>query len=269
MKKRLSLITATIITGSALLAQSATTVSIGGTYSEGTYGTDKTTQVYYMPLTTSYQNGMFSASATVPYLKIDSEGSFTWTQGGAVPTTNPITNTNNVTTFPSSSTTSSSSTQTEGLGDVVLNIGYTFVPASGLYLKTSAIMKVATADETKGLGTGENDYSAQVDIYKMIGNAYIYVSAGYTLVGDTNTTDFNNVAYGSAALGYNFTKSFAGGINYSHRQAQVTNADDTQTASTYFSYKLGKTTKATLSYAKGLSDTAADNSYTFTLAQKF
>lgn len=278
MKKILSIIAATAITSSALCAQSSTTISIGGTYSEGNFGTENTTKTYYVPVVAAYQNGMFSASVTVPYLRIDSEGSFTWTSGGAVPISpakpgdfSNISTTESFDPFnpPSSTTTTKTQTQTSGLGDVTLNIGYTFVPATGLYIKTSALMKVATADDKKGLGTGEHDYSAQLDLYKIIGKGYVFVSGGYTLTGDSDITEYNDVWYASTALGYNVSNTLSAGVNYSYRQALFDTVDDTQSVSPYLSYKISKGFKLDASYAHGLSNASADSSYTLTLSQKF
>ncbi|GAB6044547.1 hypothetical protein JCM11957_01450 [Caminibacter profundus] len=66
-------------------AVSSTTLSIGETYSEGNYGTDTTTYIYYVPVIATYKKNMFSASVTVPYIQINSKGSFTWTSAGPVP----------------------------------------------------------------------------------------------------------------------------------------------------------------------------------------
>jgi len=258
MKKLLSIVTAAALTSSILYADGSTTLSIGGTYSEGDYGTQDTTTTYYVPVVAYYQDGMFSASVTVPYMRIESEGSVTMTSGGPV----PIFNTGK-------KTTTSTSTTTDGLGDITLNIGYTFTPANDLFLKTSALMKVATADETKGLGTGKHDYSAQVDLYKTMNNAYIYITAGYTVTGDTNTEDYNDIWYGSAALGFNINDSFSCGMNYTHRQALNDTIDDTQSISPYFSYKLDKSYKIDFNYAYGFTDATADNSFTVTLSQTF
>ncbi len=273
MKKNILLLTTLSLSASLLLAQSSTTLSVGGTYSDGKYGTENSSTSIYIPVTATYKNNMFEMDVTVPYIELDSEGSFTWTPGGPVPIS-PTKSTDYLTTDslsdPLTSTdTNTSKTKTSGLGDINVKVAYTFVPTKGLYLKTSAIMKVATADKDKGLGTGENDYSAQLDIYKVLGSAYIYLSGGYTLMGDSNTTDYNNVAYGSTALGYNFTPALSSGINYSYREAIFDTLDDTQSASVYMSYKASKSFKIATSYTYGLSDSAADNAYTLTLSKTF
>jgi hypothetical protein len=273
MKKIILRLATLSLASSVLLAQSSTTLSVGGTYSDGKYGTENSSSSIYIPVTATYKNSMFEMAVTVPYIELDSEGSFTWTPGGPVPissgkSTDSLTS-NSLTDPLASTDTNTTKTKTSGLGDINVKVGYTFVPTKGLYLKTSAIMKVATADKDKGLGTGENDYSAQLDIYKILGSAYIYLSGGYTLMGDSNTTDYSDTAYGSAALGYNFTPALSTGINYAFREAIFDTLDDTQSTSVYMSYKPSKSFKIATSYTYGLSDSTADNAYTLTLSKTF
>jgi len=274
MKKITLSLSVLSITSTLLLAQSSTTLSVGGTYSDGKYGTENLTTSTYVPVVATYKNKMFEMTVTVPYIELDSEGSFTWTPGGPVPISpvkpsDYLTSTVSTTPFDPTTTPAGTKTQTSGLGDVNAKIAYTFVPTSGLYLKTSAIMKLATADKEKGLGTGENDYSGQIDLYKILGSTYLYLTGGYTFMGDSETVNYNDSAYGSAALGYNFTKALSTGVNYAYRQTLFDTIDDTQNSSVYMSFKPSKSFKMDMSYTYGLSDTSADNAYTLTLSTTF
>ncbi|SFP79954.1 hypothetical protein [Hydrogenimonas thermophila] len=275
-KTLVSLATASALSCSfANAGSSITAVSIGGTYSEGKYGTDSSTQVYYVPVVASYQKEMFSASVTIPYIKIDSKGSFTWTPSGPVPVSpsKPADIQNLITNFdpfnPSSSTTTSERTVTDGLGDIIVNAAYTFVPAQGLYLKTSLLMKVATADDKKGLGTGENDYSFQADIYKPIGKSFLYVTGGYTVTGDSDKVKYNDIWYGTVGTGYRFNQQLSFGANYAYRQAMFDSLEDTKTTSIFLSYNAKNGLKYDVSYTYGLSDTAADNAVTLNITKRF
>jgi hypothetical protein len=264
------------LTSSLLLAQSSTTLSVGGTYSEGEYGTQSTTTSLYIPLIATYKYEMFEMAVTVPYIELNSEGSFTWTPAGPVPTS-PTKSSDSLTSTSSANdpfestttTTTNTKTRTSGLGDINIKLAYNFIPKKDLYIKTVAIMKVATADKDKGLGTGENDYSIEVDIYKVFGKAYVYITRGYTHMGDSKTVEYNDSGYGSMALGYNFNQALSSGVNYSFRQAIFDCLDDTQSASLYLSYKPTKSFKIDTSYTYGLSDSTADNAYTLTLSKTF
>ena len=249
---------------------SLTTLSIEGAYSEGDFGTDYTTKAYYVPVVATYKQGQFSSSITVPYIKLDSEGSVTWTDGGFVPI-NPSkpsdvgsapNSTNAFDPFASTDdNTTLTPTQTSGLGDILLNVGYTFIPAKKLLLKTSAIMKVATGDVNKGLGTGEHDYSAQVDLFTSHEQIFFGASAGYTLTGDSDIYKYNDVLYSSLVTGYNIDYGLHTGVSYYYRQALFDSVDDTHSVSPYISYKVLETLKMELRYTHGLSDSVADSTY--------
>jgi hypothetical protein len=257
-------------------ADSLTTLSIEGTYSEGDFGTDYTTKAYYMPVVATYNRGQFSTSITVPYIKLDSEGSVTWTDGGLVPIspTKPsearstLASTKAYDPFALPDDNTLTPTKTDGLGDILLNVGYTFLPANKILLKTSAIMKIATADENKGLGTGEHDYSAQVDLFSSQEQVFFGASAGYTLTGDTDLYAYNDVFYGALFAGYNIAYGFHTGVSYYYRQALFDSVDETQSVSPYLSYKVLDTLKLQLRYTRGLSDSTADNAYTLKLIYK-
>lgn len=274
MKKIFLFFIATLLSV-AYAAESLTTLSIEGTYSEGDYGTDYKTKAYYVPVVGTYREGRFTGSVTVPYIKLDSEGSFTWTDGGFVPV-NPSKPSTLGSTPPSTkpfdpfadTNTTPTPTQTSGLGDILLNVGYTFLPANKVLLKTSAIMKVATADETKGLGTGEHDYSAQVDLMSSYDKVYYGASLGYTITGDSDIYTYNDVLYTSVGIGYNIQKGFHSGVSYYYRQTLFDSLDDIHSVSPYLSYKVLDTLKVELRYTHGLSDSTSDSAYTLKFIHK-
>lgn len=272
----LSLVASTALSCSfAYAGSSITSVSIGGTYSEGKYGAQSNTQVYYLPVVASYQKGMFSASVTIPYIRIKSEGSFTWTPSGPIPVSpsKPADMQNQIINFdpfnPSSSTTTSKYTTTDGLGDIIVNAAYTFIPTQGVYLKTSLLMKIATADNDKGLGTGENDYSFQADIYKPIGKSFLYATGGYTVTGDSNQVKYNDIWYGTVGAGYRFNQQLSFGANYAYRQAMFDSLEDTETTSIFLTYNTKNGLKYYVNYAYGLSNTSADNAVTLNITKRF
>lgn len=275
--KKLSLFFITTLFSIVYAADSLTTISIEGTYSEGDFGTEYETKANYIPVVATYRAGQFSTSVTVPYIKLDSEGSITWTDGGFVPISPskpsdignaPLASTNAFDPFAEDDNTTVSPTQTDGLGDILLNVGYTFLPADKVLLKTSAIMKVGTGDVNKGLGTGEHDYSAQVDLFTSYEQAYFGASAGYTITGDTDLYKYNDVLYSSLVAGYNIAYGFHSGVSYYYRQTLFDSLDDTQSVAPYLSYKVLDTLKVELRYTRGLSNSTADNSYSLKFIHK-
>lgn len=276
MKKLLLYLIATLFSV-AYSAESLTTLSIGGTYSEGDFGTDYDTRAYYIPVVATHKQGRFSTSLTVPYVKLDSEGSVTWTGGGLVPI-NPSKPSDQQSSLASEraydpfalpdDNATLTQTKTSGLGDVLLNVGYTFLPANKTLLKTSAIMKVATADKDKGLGTGEHDYSAQMDLVTTQGQTFFGASVGYTFTGDSDLYKYNDFFYSTLSAGYNIKSGFYAGVSYYYQQALFESVDDVKSVSPFLSYKVLDTVKIQLRYTHGLSDSTPDDAYTLKFVYK-
>jgi hypothetical protein len=66
------------------------------------------------------------------------------------------------------------------MGDLVAAFGYTVLNsvASGTIIDVVGKVKFGTADEDKGLGTGEDDYSVQIDGYKAFKRLTFLLTAG-------------------------------------------------------------------------------------------
>src|SRR3546814_20649290 len=62
---------------------------------------------------------------------------------------------------------------------------YAFDTGSPLGVALGARAKLATADETRGLGTGANDYGVSVDLYRSIGDTVLFAGAGHDWLGDS------------------------------------------------------------------------------------
>jgi hypothetical protein len=84
--------------------------------------------------------------------------------------------------------------QQSGMGDVVLEAGYIYRPQdSSLRLFPSMSVKLPTADENDGLGSGETDLGAFLDVHKTCGGIVCTAGLGYIFIGEPAGTDYNNV----------------------------------------------------------------------------
>lgn len=185
---------------SVLHAEGTYSLGIGADYSEGDYGTGDDTTLWSVPIALIYKGERFGWGISVPYLILHSSGNVVVGSGGVIGSGSGS-GTGAGGPGGGGGTTSTGRTTTEsGLGDVTLRGSVKLadegevMPWLGLTLKA----KIATADEAKFLGTGENDYAAQVEMAKGIVDGYV----GYKLLGDPDYVDFNNVAYGALALSH-------------------------------------------------------------------
>lgn len=80
-------------------------------------------------------------------------------------------------------------------------------------------LKLAPADEAKGLGSGENDYAGQLDRYYLAGNFSPFVTAGYRMPGNPPGQSLSNVWFGTLGLGYKGSPSDSVGLMWDVRQA--------------------------------------------------
>jgi hypothetical protein len=143
-------------------------------YLTGDYGEDEDTDILYTAATLKRYFEKGDVTLTVPYLDI-SEG-VTFIDGGAEPVPG--------------------ATGGSGLGDIILKGRYYAVEQSDLlpYIDLVGSVKIPTADEDKGLGTGETDFTVMAEFARRLDNDAWFVlgELGYTFVGEPSGYDADN-----------------------------------------------------------------------------
>ncbi|MFL6650859.1 MAG: hypothetical protein ACJ8J7_06180 [Sulfurifustaceae bacterium] len=219
-------------------------VATGIDYSSGDYGTSEETRVTYVPLTLKYETERAVFRLTVPYLRIDgpSGGQIIGIGPGGQPIRTPT----------------GARATNQGLGDVIAAVGYNLLDASGTLLDVVGKVKLGTADETKGLGTGENDYSLQLDWSQQFGRFTLVATIGYRIYGDPPGVNFDNALFASAGgiLKYGSDMSF--GLIYDFRQSIVADTDSQRDITAFISYKLNARRKIQGYVTTGLSNASPD-----------
>ncbi|HCH69222.1 MAG TPA: hypothetical protein DE042_01765 [Colwellia sp.] len=210
--------------GAALGDDSYFNVTLGAEYASGSYYSNDDVEEIYVPFTLSYGSGSVGYRITVPYLSVRAPVGtiITNSQGQAVVGEGPITTEN-------------------GLGDIVAGITFydLYVNKSlDVVVDATAKVKVGTADEIKGLGTGENDYSLQTNLYKFFDSYYLNASVGYKFRGDPSGLNLNDVWFGSLGASYRFSPSTRAGIAYDYRESSFEAGDTVQEVSAFVSHKL-------------------------------
>lgn len=246
-----SRLTKTVVMGFMLVAMAAPVRAemsfvTGFDYSSGDYGAPEDTHILYIPLTLKFESSPYLLRLTVPYVSIDAP------VGGSIIAIGPDGQ-------PIRSATGQRETNS-GMGDVVAALGYTLLDtgASGTMLDVTGKVKFGTADEAKGLGTGENDYSLQLDGYQTFGRLTWLVTAGYRVYGDPPGTDFDNVPFGSFGGVFKFSSETSGGLIYDFRDNIVSGTDPQRDLTAFVTRKTGKDTKLQTYVLAGLSDASSD-----------
>lgn len=219
-------------------------VGTGIDYSSGSYGETEDTDIVYVPVMVRYQRFPWTAKLTVPYLQIEGPGGVVGGVDGPVLTGQE----------------SGSTTRESGLGDVVAALVYSLDPwsenAPALDFTTKA--KLPTADEGKDLGTGEADYSVQLDASKRLGNWSPFATAGYQFMGSSADLKLDDRFYGSLGVTRALPGKSSVGLSYDFRQAASATSDDSHEVGLFSTWRLAPAWRLTAYTAAGLSDGAPD-----------
>ena len=185
----------------------AFSLSAGADYSTGKYGGTSTTDIIYVPVTGKYEWDDWTFRLTVPYIVVMGPGNVVRDIGVV----------KNKAAGPRK-------TQ-EGLGDVVTGVTRNILDISntGTLVDLTGKIKFGTADASKGLGTGKNDYAGQVDLTQTVTqSAALFGSVGYRFIGSPSGAGLKNVVYGEAGGYYKITDSFRAGVIFDASQAPST-----------------------------------------------
>lgn len=229
-------------------------LGIGADYSTGDYGSDTTTKILSVPVSAKYATSDWTFKASLPWVHV--EGDANVVPGlGSLLNLNPIGrgrgNSGGGTTAPTSGTTS-------GIGDLRLAATYA-IPLQGSWgVDLTGNVKVATADEDKGLGTGANDYGAAIDAYRSVGTATtLFGGVGYTVLGDSDYIEVDSVFNGNVGVSQKLGNSSVG-VMYDYREPTSEASDDRSEVTGFYSFPTSDTSKMQLYATKGLTDGSPD-----------
>lgn len=225
-------------------------VSVGAEFSSGEYGGDRTVEDLYVPVTGRYRTDGYSLRLTVPYLRVDApEGTIIEGPGGQpIPGDGP-------------------DTTESGLGDVVLGLTVFDIwnAADGsMALDLGGRVKFGTADEAKGLGTGETDFTVQADVLKFMPGFTAIASAGYVVRGDPEDFDLDNGFLAALGAMTDATPRLRLGAFLEYQQASYRFNDDLAEVVGVVSWPM-RSWQAQLHATAGLSDSAPDWAVGFTV----
>jgi hypothetical protein len=225
-------------------ADGVTTLGAGAEYSSGKYGSSEKTEILYLPVTAKYETGPWALKAVVPYVRITGPGNVVG--AGADRVTLPG--------APAARRTES------GLGDIVASAFYNVMnERTGAFgLDLGAKVKLGTADETKGLGTGENDYSLQADVFKPLGSLTAFGSLGHRWYGDPPGVDLRNVFYASVGASYRQSADTSFGLAYDFRPSITSTGGRISEATAFVSHRISRDVKLQLYGIKGFSTGSPD-----------
>ena len=244
-------------------ADGSLSVSLGGEYTTGSYGTGTDTSIWYFPFWLSYDTGVTSFSVTVPYLIVDGPGNVIPTSNDTPRGMAPGMGAMQV-MRPGGVPPGTSSRTESGLGDVVLSGSVRLVAEAAAQPRVDLTgkIKLATADEDKNLGTGENDFAVQLDLEKGMFFGYV----GYRVYGDPPGINLDNVFYGLVGLSRPLDSANHAGVSLYTQQAAAADADQQLELNLFLSHQISKGYLLRPYAIFGLSDGSPDWGVGVTLA---
>lgn len=185
-------------------------VGIGADYSSGDYGFSDDTEVFSTSLNLTHESQQWLLRAVVPYVTVRGPASVVNGSGA-------------VFAAPARPTRSSKS----GIGDVIGSATFHARPsADHVNVDFTGRVKFGTADEAKGLGTGETDFYAQTDLYQRFGHVTPFTSLGYRFLGKTSLYQLKDGPYASLGSIFQTTDATSVGLSLDWRSRIVAGGKD-------------------------------------------
>jgi hypothetical protein len=230
--------------GAARAQDNPTTMQVGLGYdfSSGKYGGSERTTIHYVPVTTKLEHGSWTLHAAFPYLRIDGgEGVIEGPDG-------PVLVGEGV---------------TDGIGDIVFRAAYTVYPWTAWmpWIDLIGRIKLPSADEDDGLGTGEFDYTVETELTQTFAAFTPFASVGYRFQGDPSGVDLRNVWLASVGAMYEITEAWAAGLFLDYRESTTAFSDEQLELVPFVGVEIGDHWKASLYAVAGLTDGSADGGF--------
>ena len=148
----------------AIAAEGHAYIELDSGYNTGDFGTPTRYGLYYFTPVFGYLSPAYGFSVATPYLRLTSK-------------------------------TGGQSTTETGMGDIILRGDMALISEgkSGFSLDGAMAVKLPTADEAKGLGTGETDYGTFVSLHQRFQEIKFSFMAGYIKTGDPSSFDYNDI----------------------------------------------------------------------------
>lgn len=220
------------VPAAAQTSEGRVSVRVGAERISGDYGGDTDFQDLYVPTTVLFDRGRFGFRATVPYLEVEfldpADGS-TYTETGA--------------------------------GDVVL--GFTLFDVlppqdSAWSVDATVKVKLGTADEARGLGNGETDYTLLADLWRSLERGALIATVGYRLRGEPAGVVLEDGWLTSFGVLRYFGTATTGGLFVDYRESSIGGQEAIREVSASLSRRLYGDWRVQGYVVRGLSDTTLD-----------
>ena len=220
-------------------------ISFGAYYSKGDYGEPLDTRITYLPLSYNLDIGNWGFQVWVPHLRVEGLG-------------NVLVNIGGVSRAVAATQTSTSN----GIGDAIATLIYRVDPFTAFapFIDLRLDVKLPTAAEEKGLGTGETDYSIQVDLSQNLGNSVVFATLGHNFRGSSSLYEgLQDSSFIQLGFAYPLSQQLSVGAFYDFREPATSFTPETHEVVPYLTWQFNKHWSLTAMTTWGFTDASADS----------
>ena len=220
-------------------------INIGAYFSEGDYGEPLDTRITYLPLSYNLDVGKWGFQVLVPHLRVEGLG-------------NVLVNIGGVSRAVAATQTRTSS----GIGDTIATLIYRVDPltASAPFIELRLDVKLPTADEENSLGTGEADYSIQVDLSQNVGDTVVFATLGHNFRGSSTLYEgLQDSSFLQLGIAYPLSQQLSVGAFYDFREPATSFTPETHEVVPYLTWQFNENWSFTAMTIWGFTDASADS----------
>lgn len=187
------------------------TFTTGYDYSSGKFNLPTSTNISYIPYSLKYASNDWTFRASSGYISFAGPKNIVTADDGV-----PL-----VTDIDLTYDEARTSHRKSGFGDVYLSASYALENPymDDFFFDLTGQIKLPTADENKGLGTGKIDYTIKADAAYLFGNFMPFGTIGYRFVGKTDRYDLQHSFFASIGMAYYLTYDTSIGVSYDYRES--------------------------------------------------
>jgi len=215
-------------------------------YDQGDFGSTDVSKALYFPFSLRYVGTRFDLGVSSSMARIDTAGGVRLIDGVPTPTNS-----------------SGGPLQETGIGDTVVRSRFFLVADKGRDTATPSVtpfvrIKIPTAPEERGLGTGKTDFGFGVELDKAVGRMFLFGDTGYTVVGKIAGLNLRNRPAASFGLGKELSDSTTVSGMLDWRRAIVAGNSNPTELVGMVSYKVNPSVTVTPNAFVGLTNGSSD-----------
>lgn len=243
----LAVLPALLAAQAAFGADGELSAGAGIAYTKGDYGTGSETKILSLPFLARYESAPWLFKATVPWLRITGPAN-------VIPGVGKFNNRGQGRGRQGGEATES------GLGDTVLSATYTaqYDPRTTQGVDLTGKLKLPTADENRGLGTGSTDFGFQADAYRTFDRLTAFGGLGYTFFGKSDVVELKNGFNYGVGVSTRLDATDSVGVSLDGRQAIVDGGSPQRELTAFWNRRVDKARRLQAWFLLGLADGSPD-----------